>query len=103
MDLGRTTSDSYGNYGFAFKPEKEGTYQIIANFEGSGAYYGSTTTTYLTVDPASVSAPMDREEPIDSTEPSTEAPFITTELTIIAAVAVVAVIFVTVYWILKRK
>lgn len=103
MDLGRTTSDSYGNYGFAFKPEKEGTYQIIATFEGSGAYYGSTTTTYLTVDPASVSAPMDSEEPIDSTEPTTEAAFITSELTIIAAVAVVAVICVSVYWILKRK
>jgi hypothetical protein len=103
MDLGRTSSDSYGNYGFAFKPEKEGTYKIIATFEGSGAYYGSTQTTYLTVDPASVSAPMDSEEPIDSTEPSTEAPFITSELTIVAVVAVASVICVTVYWILKRK
>jgi outer membrane protein assembly factor BamB len=50
--LGTATSDSYGNYGFAFKPEMEGKYLIIATFYGSEAYFGSTATTYLIVDPA---------------------------------------------------
>ncbi|PVX26837.1 MAG: hypothetical protein CW691_00200 [Candidatus Bathyarchaeum sp.] len=104
MDIDRTTTDSYGNYALAFKPEMEGTYQIIANFEGSGGYYGSTATTYLTVDPApAVSTPIDTDEPVDTTEPTTEAPFITTEVAIIAAVAVAAVIGVAAYWALKRK
>ena len=106
MDIDRTTSDAYGHWALAFKPELEGTYQIIATFEGSGAYYGSTSTTYLTVDPAPVvSSPIDNEPvdttPVDAEEPTTG--FITTEIAIIAAVAAVAVIGVAAYWIIKRK
>ncbi|MFZ7138451.1 MAG: PQQ-binding-like beta-propeller repeat protein [archaeon] len=108
MDIDRTTSDAYGNWALAFKPELEGTYKIIATFEGSGAYYGSTTTTYLTVEPApAVSTPIDNEPvdngPVDNNEPATEVPFITTEVAVIAAVAVIAIIGVAAYWILKRK
>jgi len=112
MDIDRTTSDMYGNWALAFKPEMEGTYQIIAMFEGSGAYFGSTATTYVTVDPAPTPAtPMEPEEPeepevpTEPTEPSepVETAFITTEIAIIAAVAVAAVIGVAAYWFLKRK
>ncbi|WNZ28636.1 MAG: PQQ-binding-like beta-propeller repeat protein [Candidatus Bathyarchaeota archaeon] len=108
MDISRTISDAYGNWALAFKPEMEGTYQIYATFQGSGAYYGSTTTTYLTVDPApAVSAPIEPEEPVDVETPvETQEPatsFITTEIAIIAAVAVAAVIGVAAYWFLKRK
>jgi len=59
QDLGTTTSDVYGNYGFTFEPEVEGQYMIIATFYGSEAYYGSTSTTYLTVDPAPEPYPTD--------------------------------------------
>ena len=52
QDLGTATSDSSGNYGFRFEPTIEGQYMIMATFYGSKAYYGSTTITYLTVDPA---------------------------------------------------
>jgi len=52
VDIGTATTDSSGNYGFTFEPEMEGQYLIMATFYGSGGYYGSTTTTYLTVDPA---------------------------------------------------
>jgi outer membrane protein assembly factor BamB len=112
QDLDRTTSDMYGNWALAFKPELEGTYQIIAMFEGSEAYYGSTTTTYVTVDPAPTPAtPMEPEEPEVPVEPEepevpeepVETAFITTEVAIIAAVAVAAVIGVAAYWFLKRK
>jgi hypothetical protein len=50
--LGTATTDVYGNYAFTFEPEVPGQYMIIATFYGSDSYYGSTTTTYLTVDPA---------------------------------------------------
>jgi len=50
--IGTATSDAYGNYGYSFVPQLEGTYTIIATFDGSEAYYGATSTTYLTVDPA---------------------------------------------------
>ena len=87
-----TTTDAYGNYGFAFCPESTGTYMITANFEGTNAYYGSTTTTYLSV----------VEGPTPSTPIETN-PLISTEVAIIAVVAVAAVIGVAAYWFLKRK
>ncbi len=95
--LGTATSDVYGNYGFAFEPEVKGTYMIIATFEGSNSYYGSTETTYLKVDPAvSPSTPIEPEQPA-------EAPIISTEVAIIAAVAVAAVIGVAAFWAFKKR
>jgi hypothetical protein len=108
MDIDRTTTNSYGDYALAFKPEMEGTYEIIATFEGSDGYYGSTATTFLTVDPApAVSAPIEPEQPVDTetpvdTEESTGS-VISTEVAIIAAVAVAAIIGVAAYFLLKRK
>jgi hypothetical protein len=103
--IGTTTTDISGNYGFTFKPDSEGKYTIMATFEGSGGYYGSTTTTYMSVDPAtSASTPITPEEPVDTTEPAAaETGFISTEIAIIAAVAVAAVIGVAAYFLLKRK
>jgi len=89
---------------------------IIATFEGSGAYYGSTTTTYLTVDPASApSTPIEPEEPETPEtltehekqetpeEPTAEAPLISTEVAILAAVAVASVIGIVSFWALKKR
>jgi len=94
--LGTTTSDSYGNYRFPFKPDVEGTYMIIATFTGSGAYYGSTATTYLTVDPAA------------STDGSTDngdgtTPIITTEVAIILAVAIIVAIGIVAFLALRKQ
>jgi hypothetical protein len=108
QDLDRVTSDGAGRYSFAFKPEMEGIYTIIATFEGSEGYYGSYAETAIVVDPAPTpAAPMEPEEPEpevpeEPTEP-VETPLITTEIAIIAAVAVLAVIAVAAYWFLKRK
>jgi len=105
-DIDRTISDSYGNYALAFKPEMEGTYTIFATFEGSEGYYGDTETTYVNIGPAPTPAtPIDNEpvdnDPVDNEEPITG--FLTTEVAIIAAVVVAAVIGVAAYWMLKRK
>ncbi|MBN1244886.1 PQQ-like beta-propeller repeat protein [Candidatus Bathyarchaeota archaeon] len=51
-EIGRTTSDIKGNYGFAFDPLVPGMYQVTATFEGSSSYGPSSATTYLTVDEA---------------------------------------------------
>ena len=97
--LGTTTSDLYGNYGFTFEPEVLGQYMIIATFEGSGAYYGSGSTTYLTVDPApSPATPIEPEEPETPTEP-----IISTEVAILVAVAVAAVIGIVAFWALRKR
>jgi hypothetical protein len=49
IHIGTVTSDLTGAYGFVWQPEVPGTYQIIATFAGTKSYYGSSTTTYLTV------------------------------------------------------
>ncbi|MHC3128600.1 MAG: hypothetical protein IBV52_00780, partial [Candidatus Bathyarchaeota archaeon] len=94
QDLGTATSDSYGNYGFSFEPETEGQYMIIATFYGSGAYYGSTAITYLTVDPAPEPYPEIPETP----------DYTNIFIAIIAAIAIVAVLVVyTLYTVKKQK
>ncbi|WGM88554.1 MAG: PQQ-binding-like beta-propeller repeat protein [Candidatus Bathyarchaeum tardum] len=105
--IGTATTDVYGNYAYSFRPQIEGQYMIIATFESSEAYYGSTTTTYLTVDEAPTPAtPIDTEEPIDTQTPvDAQEPtaFITSEVAIIAAVAVAAVIGVAALFVLRRR
>ncbi len=96
VNIGTATSDATGNYGFAFEPEVPGQYMIMATFYGSDGYYGSTTITYLTVDPApSPATPIEPEE--------SAAPLITTEVAIVLAVAVIAVIGVVGYLVIKKR
>jgi hypothetical protein len=100
QDYGTTTTDVFGNYALAFEPAVPGTYMIIATFEGSESYCTSSATTYLVVDEApSPATPMEPEP----TEPTTEAPFITTEIAIIAAIAIAVVIGVASFWALKKR
>jgi len=97
VNIGIATSDAYGNYGFSFEPEVEGDYMIIATFIGSNAYFGSTSTTYITVGEAlTPSTPITPEQLV---EPS----FITTEVAILAIVAVACVIGLTAFWTLKKR
>ena len=58
-EIGRTTSDINGKFGYAFEPMVPGTYQIIATFEGSNAYSPSSSSTYINVEeaPAATAAP----------------------------------------------
>ncbi|MBN1245312.1 PQQ-like beta-propeller repeat protein [Candidatus Bathyarchaeota archaeon] len=51
-EIGRTTSDVTGAFGFEFEPLVPGMYQIVATFEGSNAYGPSSATTYLSVEEA---------------------------------------------------
>jgi len=99
IDLGTTTTEGYyGTFGLKWTPPDEGTYRIIASFEGDDSYGSSGAATYVSVGPApSPSGPIEPEP-----EP-TEAPLITTEVAIIAAVAVVAVIGIVAYWVLRKR
>ncbi len=53
VDIGTATSDTNGNFGLAWTPTAEGTYQIVAKFDGTNSYGSSEDTTYLTVGTAS--------------------------------------------------
>ena len=96
QDIGTVTADAHGNFGMSWVPPVPGAYYILAEFEGSESYGSSSATTYFVVDPAPSPA-----QPIEP-EPS-EAPFITTEVAIIAAVAVAAVIAIVSYLVIKKR
>jgi len=133
-NIGNTTSDMNGNYGFMWEPPVPGTYQIIARFEGSAAYGPSSATTYIGVTEApSPAQPIEPEptapapteptptepEPTEPTptepeptepeptepEPTepAEAPFITTEVAIIAAVVIASIIGTVSFWKLRKQ
>jgi hypothetical protein len=52
IPIGTTESDRYGTFSITWKPQKEGTYDIYAIFEGTNSYYGSYANTTIEVTPA---------------------------------------------------
>jgi len=97
IHIDTVASDMGGMFKKMWTPDTEGEYTIIATFGGSKAYYSSYGETAIGVGPAP--APT---QPIEPEEP-TEAPFITTEIAIIIAVVVVAVIGIVAYWALRKR
>jgi hypothetical protein len=96
QNLGTTKSDLTGNFGFVFEPEVPGLYQILATFDGSGAFYGSYSMTYLQVDEAvAPSIPIEPEQPV--------TPLILTELLAIFSVVAIAIIAILAYFIYRRR
>jgi hypothetical protein len=75
VDIGTVTSDGYtGAFGASWIPTTEGTYKIIASFDGDDSYGSSNAATYVTVGPAaSAAAPIEPEQPTP-TEPTQPTP-----------------------------
>jgi len=48
-DLDRTKTDTSGTFSYSWHPDTEGTCKIIATFEGSEGYYGSSAETTIVV------------------------------------------------------
>jgi len=96
QDIGHVTTDVMGHYELLWTPPSEGTYKILALFQGTESYYESSDETALGVGPVPTPATPIEPEP-------TEAPFITTEIAIIAVVAVACVIGIVGFWVLRRR
>jgi len=96
VNIGTVTTDSYGFYSHSFEPEIEGIYTIMATFDGSGAYYGAFNEAAISVNSASAGTPIEPDQ-------ATETPLITTEVAIVIAIVVAAIVGVGAYWMLKRK
>jgi hypothetical protein len=89
------TSDMYGQFSHLYTPTTKGTYTIVAAFDGDDSYWSSSAATDIAVTEApSPAVPIEPEEP---------APLITTEIAIIIAVVVVAVIGIAAYWLLRKR
>jgi hypothetical protein len=88
IDLGTvTTNGFYGTFGFAWTPEEEGTYTIVASFAGDDSYGSSSAATYITVGPA----PPTPETPEIPT-PTDYTPMLT-GLTIAVVIAIIIGIY----------
>ena len=124
QDIGYATSDTAGKFATSWAPPVPGEYFVTAEFEGSASYGSSFDTTFFTVDKAPSPGASIEPEPTtpepttpepttpepttpepttpEPTEPA-EAPFITTEIAIVAVVAVACVIGVVSFWALRRR
>ena len=95
-NIGTTTSDSSGDFSFAWKPDISGKFTVIATFAGSKSYYPSYDQTAFVVDEAA-STP--------SPYPVTILP--PTEMYIIAGVAAIivaiAIGFATTILVLRKR
>jgi hypothetical protein len=72
FDIGTTLTDGYsGKFGHAWTPTEEGTYKIIASFEGDQSYGSSSDTTFVNV--GQTTSPSGTIEP-EPAEPEPETP-----------------------------
>jgi hypothetical protein len=79
QDIGIVTSDSNGLYHKLWKPPVEGEYVVLAEFEGSQSYGGSSAATAFGVTaaaPAPVVTPTPTPTPATPTPPQTSTPTI---------------------------
>ena len=86
--IGTTTSDTSGTFGFTWTPDIPGQYTVIATFAGSQSYYGSSSETYFT---ASAPAPTASPYPVVNLPP-TETYFAISTVAIIIAIAIVGLL-----------
>ncbi len=106
LDLDRTKTDTSGTFSYSWHPDKEGTFKVLATFEGSEGYYGSCAVTTIVVGSPEEHVPTAAE--IGDTTvsklpayPETPA-YLTIDLVILILVAVGVVIGLIAYMALRK-
>jgi hypothetical protein len=97
QDIGYVTSDIYGKFAITWTPPVSGVYKVVATFEGSESYYGSSDEIAFGVSeplaPSVTQAAQTPTSPSPSIAPQpTSAMPTTTYIAIAAAVVIIAVI-----------
>ena len=87
-NIGTTTSDSSGMFSYTWKPDIEGTYNVVATFAGSESYWPSHAETSFVVDPSPATASPYPEIVL----PPTEMYLMGATAAIIVAIAIVGVL-----------
>jgi hypothetical protein len=87
-NIGTTTTNPSGTYGFTWTPQISGNYTVTATFGGTNSYYGSSATTYLYAgSPAVTSTPQPA-----TAQPPTEMYITAATIAIIVAIAIVGIL-----------
>jgi hypothetical protein len=98
ITLGTATTDTSGNYGFSWTPPSVlGPYQITATFSGTNSYYGSTSTTYCTVQQA-LATPAPTATPVTGLATALDLTY-----GIVAAIIVIIIIGAILAMLMLRK
>ncbi len=114
LDLDRTTSDASGQFSYVWHPDNEGTYTILATFEGSEGYYGSRAQTAVVVGPAEYSPSAEEIADVTANKLPTASgiadetinrlpAYLTIDLVILIIAAVGVVIGLIAYMALKKQ
>jgi len=104
-EIGTVTSDASGMYKLMWEPQVPGEYTIIATFAGSESYFSSYVETAIGVEegvPAGSLIEPESTTP-EVAESTAESPLITTEIAIIAAVAVACIVGIVSFWALRKR
>jgi outer membrane protein assembly factor BamB len=103
VDIGSTTSTMAGQYSMLWTPPDEGVYRIIASFDGSNSYYSSWGETSIGVTEAPPTPTNGETNGNGDTEPEPTG-LVTTELAIIAAAVIIAIVaLVVAFWALRKR
>jgi hypothetical protein len=76
QEIGPVTSDIYGNFATQWCPPVPGLYTVVATFEGSNSYYGSSAETAFAVDESVAASPLPtiQETPTQAPATPTQTP-----------------------------
>ena len=119
IDIGNTTSDLNGFFKFMWTPPNEGTYTVIASFDGSNSYFPSTAETGVgvsaapsasvaptpistaTVPPVTVTpSPIMTSTPTSAPPPTAQTP-VALYVAIAAAIVIIAIVAAAI--VLRRR
>jgi len=92
--IGTAASDASGMFSYTWTPDIEGTYYVIATFEGSESYWPSNAETSFAVEPAAAT-PAPTQAPIQSMADTYLLPGIIGIIVAIAVVGIVLALLVT--------
>ncbi|MEM2098164.1 MAG: PQQ-binding-like beta-propeller repeat protein [Candidatus Bathyarchaeia archaeon] len=92
IHIGNATSDASGNFAFTFTPTIPGDYKIIATFDGSKSYFGSSAETFMTVTEPAVTPTMPPQLNVNDVIQPIITYLVVGVLAIIIAIAVVGVL-----------
>lgn len=85
--IGTTTTNAMGSFGFTWTPDIPGNYAVVAAFEGSNSYYSSSAETYFHASEAFSAPSPEFPQPIDNT-----MTILGVGIAILIAVAIVGII-----------
>ncbi len=98
IDIGETTTDPYyGTFNFAWTPDNQGTYTIMATFAGDDAYGSSSASTAIVVGSAAATS-----TPTSTSGSSDEANSTLLTLTIGMGIAIIIAIAIATVLILRK-